>query len=59
MQKLFFRFAFFYLVLYSFPSPLDYIRAFERVAVAYFRMWNPLVLSRRAGAPASSFSTGW
>ncbi len=43
LKRLLFRFVFFYLVLYNFPAPLDSVPAFERAAVAYFRLWNPLV----------------
>jgi hypothetical protein len=42
VKKLLFLFAFVYLVLYNFPSPLYYLHI-DQVDAWYFQMWRPLV----------------
>lgn len=42
VKKLLFRFAFMYLVLYNFPSPLHYLHI-DQVDAWYFELWRPLV----------------
>jgi uncharacterized membrane protein YphA (DoxX/SURF4 family) len=43
VKRLFFRFAFSYLILYSFPFPLYYIPYAAMVAYGYGMLWNKLV----------------
>jgi hypothetical protein len=43
VKKLLFRFAFSYLVLYSFPFPLYYIPYVAMAVMWYFQMWSKLV----------------
>jgi uncharacterized membrane protein YphA (DoxX/SURF4 family) len=43
MKRLLFRFAFCYLVLYSFPFPLYYIPYVGMIGMWTFQMWNKLV----------------
>lgn len=42
VKKLLFLFAFVYLVLYNFPSPLYYLHI-DQVDAWYFQLWRPLV----------------
>jgi hypothetical protein len=42
-QRILFRFAFVYLVLYNFPFPLDYIPYVEMIALPYQKLWRALV----------------
>src|SRR4026207_121189 len=43
VKRVLFRFAFCYLVLYSFPFPLEYIPYVGMVGMWTFQMWNRLV----------------
>ena len=43
VKKLLFRFAFVYLILYSFPFPLYYIPYVGTAAMGYYQIWKALV----------------